>query len=85
MGIREMNQPFSEGLVKIIKEMGFKKAHVAQRAGYSAQELSDMITGRRLIKACDIPKLAAALGVKIDDIYNEGAEGGKGHPIRDIG
>ena len=44
-----------------------------------------MITGRRQIKACDIPKLAAALGVKIDDIYNEGAEGGKGHPIRDIG
>ena len=31
-----------------------------------------MFNGRRLIKACDIPKFAYVLGVKTDDIYNAG-------------
>ena len=49
-----------------------KNLHVAKKAGYSPQKLSDMLNGRRLIKACDIPNLALALGVKIDDIYEAG-------------
>lgn len=31
-----------------------------------------MLNRRRLIKACDIPKLAKALGVGIDEIYEAG-------------
>ena len=30
-----------------------------QKAGFTPQELSDMFNGRRLIKACDIPRLKA--------------------------
>ena len=34
-----------------------------------------LITQRKkLIKACDIPRLAEALGVKINEIYNAGME-----------
>lgn len=73
--IKEMNTPFSDGVAEIIKTKGLKRVYVAQKAGYSAQELSDMINGRKLIKACDIPKLATVLGVTIDDIYEAGKRG----------
>ena len=39
-------------------------------------ESNDMLNGRRLIKACDIPKFAKVLNVKLDDIYAIGMRGG---------
>lgn len=72
MNISEANEPLSTGLRVLIEKKGMKNLHVAKKAGYSPQKLSDMLNGRRLIKACDIPNLALALGVKIDDIYEAG-------------
>ena len=69
MTIAEANNPLTKGLRIIIAEKGFKNLYVAEKAGFTAQELSDMLNGRRLIKACDIPKFAKALNVKLDDIY----------------
>lgn len=74
MTIAESNKPFAEGLRKIIEQKGFKNLYVAQKAGFTSQELSDMLNGRRLIKACDVPKLADALGVEAGDIYEAGNE-----------
>ena len=59
--IKEMNVPVAFGISKAIKEKGFKQTYVAESAGYTPQELSDMLNGRRLIKACDIPRIAKAL------------------------
>lgn len=53
---------------------GYKNLYVAEKAGYTPQELSDMLNGRKLIKACDIPNLAFALGVKTDELYEAGKE-----------
>ena len=75
MTIKELNSPFDVGVAKIIKRECLKQVCVAERAGYTAQELSDMINGRRLIKACDIQRLAKALGVTSDDIYKAGLKG----------
>lgn len=72
MTITEANEPFVKGLKLIIKEKGLKNVYVAEKSGFAAQELSDMLNGRRLIKACDIPKLARALGVKENEIYEAG-------------
>lgn len=72
MTIAESNAPFVRGLRIIIAEKGFKNLYVAEKAGFTSQELSDMLNGRRLIKACDIPKFAKALSVKLDDIYAVG-------------
>ena len=47
---------------------------MAEKAGFTAQELSDMLNGRRLIKACDVPRLAFAMEVKEGDIYVAGKE-----------
>ena len=72
MNIRKMNYPFDLGLLRIIKEKGLKQVYVAEKAGFKAQELNDMLNGRRLIKLCDIPQLAEVLGVTSDDIYAAG-------------
>ena len=70
MRIAEYNAPAAQNILRIIKEKGLKQIYVAEQAGYKAQELSDMLNGRKLIKACDIPKIALALNVKADDIYS---------------
>ena len=70
--IREGNYPADKGIARIIKEKGLKQAYVAEKAGYKPQELSDMLNGRKLIKACDILKLSIVLGVTADDIYAAG-------------
>ncbi|WP_242946276.1 helix-turn-helix transcriptional regulator [Anaerostipes sp. 494a] len=75
MTIKEMNTPFSDGVARIIKEKGLKQVYVAKRAGFTSQELCDMLNGRKLIKACDIPKLANVLGVTVNDIYETGKGG----------
>lgn len=67
-----MNVPFDDGISKIIQEKGFKQVYVAKQAGFTSQGLSDMLNGRKLIKACDIVLIAKVLGVKMDDIYEAG-------------
>lgn len=75
MTIKERNYPFDIGLSRIIQQKGIKQTYVAQKAGYSPQELSEMINGRRLIKVCDVPRLAKALGVSSEDVYAAGESG----------
>lgn len=74
MTIAESNEPFSSGLKVLIAQKGLKNLYVAEKTGYTPRELSDMLNGRRLIKACDIPRLAHVLGVKADEIYAKGLE-----------
>lgn len=72
MRIADVNEPAAGNIARIIKEKGFRNMYVAEKAGYKPQELSDMLNGRRLIKACDILRLSIALGVTADDIYAAG-------------
>lgn len=72
MTIKELNSPFDLGIARIIKDKGLKRVYVASEAGYTTQEFSDMLNGRKLIKVCDIPRIAKVLGVKSDDIYEAG-------------
>lgn len=69
MTIAEANEPLSNGLKIIIAQKGLKNLYVAENVGYTPQELSDMLNGRRLIKACDIPRIAKALGVEINYLF----------------
>ena len=75
MTISEANSPLSNGIKVIIARKGLKNIYVAERAGFTPQELSDMLNGRRLIKACDVPKLAFAMEVKEGEIYSAGKKG----------
>ncbi len=75
MRIADFNEPAAQNISRIIEERGLKKLYVAEKAGYSQQEFSDMLNGRRLIKACDIPRIAKALGVELSDIYAKAEKG----------
>mgnify|MGYP005789881097 CR=1 FL=1 len=72
MQIADFNAPAAKNISKIIEKKGLKQIYVAEKAGYKPQELSDMLNGRKLIKVCDIPRLAKALEVEIDEIYEAG-------------
>ncbi len=75
MNIAKMNYPFADGVANLIKDKGLKQVYVAEKAGIGKQEFNDMLNGRRLIKVCDIPKIAIALNVTSDDIYAAGRKG----------
>lgn len=72
MNIADSNFPVSIGIRKIIAKKGLTRAFIAAQSGFKLQELSDMLNGRRLVRVCDIPVLANALGVTIEDIFKEG-------------
>lgn len=63
MTIAECNSPVAENIARIIAEKGLKQVHVSEKAGYNAQNISDMIHGRKLIKVSDLVRIAAALDV----------------------
>lgn len=52
-----------------IKAHGMKNNVVAERAGLSAQQLSDMLNGRKIIKPCDILAISDAIGVNVGDLF----------------
>lgn len=54
----------------IIKDKGFIQKAVANRAGFSKQAFNDMLSGRRHIRADEIPRIANALGCDNSDIYS---------------
>lgn len=69
MSIKSNNQPVAENITKIISDAGLKQWVIAERTGFDAQTFSDMLNGRRLIKMCDVMKIANALGVTPNDLY----------------
>lgn len=69
MSIAAMNSPVVENLQRLISASGVKQKVIAERVGYTAQELSDIIAGRRLIKIRDIPVFSAALGVDVNALF----------------
>ena len=62
----------ARGIKNIISEKGLIQKVVAQRAGFTEQQLSDMLNGRKVIRVDYLPSLAKSLVVKISDIYDAG-------------
>ena len=62
-------------LDRIITEKGLIKKGVAKRAGISAQMLSDILAGRKVIRADMIPALASAVDVPIPELFREVEKG----------
>lgn len=63
----------SKNISSIIAERGLRKSFVAQRSGFTAQQFSDMLQGRKLIRIEYLPRIADALGVSIPELYNHSA------------
>lgn len=79
MEIQHYNTPVADVAMAIINQKGLKQSVIARKLGISDQKFSDMLNGRRIIKACDIPVLAAVLGVDPNALfdYRVREEGGR--------
>ena len=71
MGVVDYNAMLPQRISRIIDERGFKQRAIAQRAGFSPQQFTDMLNGRRIIKACDVLAVADALGVEVGELFIE--------------
>lgn len=69
MTISECNSPVAENIQQIIRENGLKQTYIAEKAGYTEQMLSNMLVGRKVIKACDVIRICMALGVDANTLY----------------
>lgn len=65
--------PIAIGIKHLIIEKGLIQKSVAERAGYTSQQFSDMLNGRKTIKAIDIVPISNALGVSVQDLYDAGS------------
>lgn len=72
--ILNQNMPVAGNIRRIIKATGLKQCAVAKRIGYSQQEFTDMLCGRRIIKVSDVTKLCQALNVSIAELFYEDKE-----------
>lgn len=60
--------PVAAGIRAKIAERGLLKKAVAERAGFTVNQFSDMLNGRRVIKACDLLPISDALGIELADL-----------------
>lgn len=59
----------TQNIEMIIAGKGMKKKHIAMKAGYSKQQFSNLMNGRKIIKPDDIIKIANALEVTPNDLF----------------
>lgn len=71
IAIAEDNAPVPENVRRVIEQKRLTHQEVAQQAGYSAQQFSDMLNGRKIIRPCDLSRISAALEVDISDLFAE--------------
>lgn len=55
----------------IIDKNGYKHCVIAKKAGYTPAAFSHMLCGRKLITAVDIPRLAMALNVDCNALFEK--------------
>ena len=69
-----MNEIVAPNVRRIIKQNCLKQAAIAEKAGYTPNQFSAMIKGRKIIKDTDIARMTAALGVDANELFKR--EGG---------
>ena len=64
------NQMLVKRAKELIQKSGLKKKTIAERAGYSKEELADILHGRREIKASDVPRIAKGLRIQPNELFS---------------
>ena len=67
-----MNDIVAPNAKEIIKNRCLKQSAVARKAGYSEQQFSAMMTGRKVIKDIDILRITTALNVDVNELFKKG-------------
>ncbi len=63
------NECMVESIKEIISRNGIKQKVIAERAGFTEQMMTDMLNGRKIIKAEFVPRLCKALGVSPNRLF----------------
>lgn len=61
LDIQTSNSVVARNLKRHIVDKGLKQSVIAQKSGFTNQEFSDMLNGRRLMRAIDISNIINAL------------------------
>ena len=64
-----MNSIVAQNARKIINNMGLKQCVVAQKAGYSIAQFSNILNGRKVITDEDIIRISNTLGVSPNELF----------------
>lgn len=71
-----MESVAAAGIQRIMKQKKLVQAQIAERSGFTPQQFSDMLHGRKRILADHLPVIAAEMGVEPGEIFSENAENG---------
>lgn len=78
LDINSSNGVVAVRLKSVIKEKGLKQSVIANKAGFTAQEMSDMLNGRRLMRPVDIASIIGVIkeyGIDANYLFGFGKEG----------
>ena len=74
LSIKEANAPVTGNIKHYIESKGLKKKTVATQAGLTQNELTDILGSRRIIKACEIKRIAEAVGEPVEYLFEQTTE-----------
>ncbi len=66
-----MSDITAQGIRRVIEQKRLVQANVAAAAGFTAQQFTDMLHGRKRILADYLPRIAAAMGVEPGEIFRK--------------
>jgi len=59
----------AERVSSIIKRKGYKQGAIAERAGFTAKEFSDLLCGRKTFKSEYVCPICKALGITPNELF----------------
>lgn len=59
----------SSNIRRLIQDKGVKQCYIAERAGFDEKTFSNMVNGRKTIRAEYIPMIAEALEVPVNALF----------------
>ena len=62
------SQYIIDNIKHIIDKKGLKKTHVAKASGMTAQQLTDILAGRKVFRVEYLAPLAGAMGVEVEQL-----------------
>ena len=68
-----MNEEVLQNIKNIIKDKGYKKKAIAAKMGYTENQFSDLLNGRRIVRLDDIILLCDLLEVQPNEIIKKSA------------
>lgn len=63
------NSPCSENLRRIIQERGIKQGFIAEKAGLSKNQISEILRNRRTIRPYELVAISNVLGIQIQELF----------------